>query len=134
MVTRWNSSSAECAEARKTVIFNKKGAAGNFRPLPFFVRPSSDTLFEGYIIPAFVARIELTRAADLLGRVLDHFRPLGDPAHGAGEGEDGREHAGGEAHGLENDARIEVHIGVELLLDEIFVLEGDLLQFHGDLE
>src|SRR5690606_32837681 len=58
--------------------------------------------------PDIVARvravIELARAADLFLRIGDHFLPLGNPAHRAGHGEDRREHRGGEANGVENDA------------------------------
>ena len=38
------------------------------------------------------------------------------------------EHLRGNADRLEDDARVEIHVGVQLLLDEVLVLEGDLLE------
>src|SRR6516225_12405135 len=65
--------------------------------------------------------IELTRPAQLLMWVFDHFFPLRDPADGAGEREEHREHRGGETHRAQRDAGVEIDIRVKLLLDEIFV-------------
>jgi hypothetical protein len=64
----------------------------------------------------------------------DHFLPLADPAHGAREREDRREHRGREAHRVEDDAGIEIDVRVELLLGEIGIFQGDLLQLLGDLQ
>ena len=80
------------------------------------------------------AGVELARTADALGRVLDHFLPLRDPADGARDREQHGEHAGREAHRLERDARIEVDVRVELLLDEILVAQRDALELHRDLQ
>src|SRR5271163_415489 len=74
--------------------------------------------------------IELARTADLLARILDHFLPLGDPADGASDRKQRREHGGREAHRLERDAGIEIDVGVELLLDEIVVVERDALELE----
>src|SRR4051812_41319625 len=41
-------------------------------------------LVDRHVVADRSARIELARTADLLRRILDHFLPLGDPAHGAG--------------------------------------------------
>src|SRR5580704_3665277 len=92
--------------------------------------PSVERLLApGYrqVVAARCPGIELARAPDLLIGVLDHLFPLGDPADGAGEREQHREHGGREAHGLEGDARIEVDVWIKLLLDEIFVAQGDAL-------
>src|SRR5215469_9899447 len=67
--------------------------------------------------------IELARTAELLVRILDHFLPLRDPADGAGEREQHREHRGREAHRAQRDAGIEVDVRIELLLDEIIVVQ-----------
>src|ERR1700759_2154320 len=80
------------------------------------------------VIAPCLAGVELTRTADLLLRVLDHFLPLRDPADGARDREQHSEHRGGEAHRLERDARIEVDVRVELLLDEVLVVQRDLLE------
>src|SRR5258708_27323253 len=78
--------------------------------------------------------VELARAADLLARILDHFLPLGDPADGAGDREQHREHGGREAHRLERDTGIEIDVGIELLLDEVVVMERDALELESDIE
>src|ERR1700692_3077983 len=80
------------------------------------------------------AGIELARPAELLVRVLDHFLPLRDPADGAGEREQHREHGGWEAHGAQRDAGIEVDVRIELLFDEVFVVQRDALGLDGDVE
>src|SRR5215470_12996382 len=76
--------------------------------------------------------IELARAPNLLMRVLDHFLPLRNPADGAGNREQHGEHRGGKTHSLERDARIEVDVGVELLLDEIVIVQRDPLKLECD--
>ena len=80
------------------------------------------------------AGVELARAADLLARILDHLFPLRDPADGAGEREQHREHRGREAHRLQRDARIEIDVRIELLLDEVVVRQRDALELDRDLE
>src|SRR5262252_7652543 len=78
--------------------------------------------------------VELARSADLLVGVGNHLRPLRDPTHGAGEREDAGEHAGWDAERALHDAGVEVHIRVELAIDEVLILERDLFQVHRQLE
>jgi len=42
-----------------------------------------------------------------------------------------REHFRFEAHGLVDDSRVKVHIGIQLARDEIFIFERDSLQFEA---
>ena len=58
---------------------------------------------------------------------------MGDPASHSRDCEEHWEHIGGEAHCLVDHSRVEVHVGVELALDELLVLQGDSLQLHSDL-
>src|SRR5699024_1759858 len=81
-----------------------------------------------------VAGVDLARAADLRLRVVDHLLPLGDPARQAADGEQHREHLGGEADGLVDQTGVEVDVRVELALDEVVVLQRDLLELPGELE
>src|SRR6266404_2630329 len=74
------------------------------------------------------ALVELARPADLVLGIGDHLLPLRDPAHRAGEGEDAGEHRDRDAEGALHDARIEVHVWIELAAHEIVVLERDLLE------
>ena len=78
--------------------------------------------------------VELARPPDAALRIFDHLQPLGDPAHGAGDGEHDREHVGGQSQRLQDDAGIEIDIREELALDEIVVFQRDALQFHRQLQ
>src|SRR5690242_5524965 len=64
-------------------------------------------------------RVGLTRSVDLLLLVVDHLEPLGDPAAGAPDGEQHREHLHRHAQGLIDEARVEVDVRVQLALDEV---------------
>src|SRR5437762_12795687 len=62
----------------------------------------------------------LSRTRDLLLRTRYHLLPLGQPAYRAWNGKQHREHRGIETHRLVNDPRVEIHVWVELPLDEVF--------------
>src|SRR5262245_58027033 len=64
------------------------GVMGRFSP-SLDMLSFSTALLRRNVIPLLGARIELTRTADLLLHVLDHFLPLGDPADRARKGEQG---------------------------------------------
>src|SRR2546421_6662095 len=85
-------------------------------------------------LPPGGAGVELARPADLVFGVADHLLPLRDPAHGARKREDACEHRYRDAEGPLHDPRIEIHVRVELALDEIIVLERDFLQREGERE
>src|SRR5512139_14674 len=78
--------------------------------------------------------VELARTADLVRGIGQHLVPLRDPAGGARHREQRGEHAGGDAHRAEDDAGIEVDVGVELALDEVVVLQRDAFELERDLE
>src|SRR5690606_30581585 len=78
--------------------------------------------------------VKLARTTDLVVGIGQHFAPLGDPAHGPGQREDGREQRGGNADGALHDAGVEVDVRVETALDEVVVFQGNALDFHGQLE
>src|SRR4051812_694578 len=63
----------------------------------------SPPLVEREIIASRGAGVELTRATNLLQRVLDHLLPLRDPADRARHREQHREHVGREAHRFQRD-------------------------------
>src|SRR5699024_10762817 len=100
------------------------------RPAP----SGASALVDGDVVAGGVPGVDLPRAADLGGRVVDHLAPLGDPARGAAHGEQRGEHVRGETHGLVDQTRVEVHVRVQLALDEVVVGEGDLFQALGDVE
>src|SRR5688572_9164887 len=78
--------------------------------------------------------IDLTRAGDLLLRVEQHLFPLRDPAGGARNSEEHREHLHRKAHRLIDQARVEIDVGVELAADEVIVFERDPLELECDVE
>src|SRR5260221_116870 len=63
-----------------------------------------------------------------------HFLPLCEPSGRAWNREENREHGHREAHRLIDKAGVEVHVRVELALDEIFVFEGDAFALECDFE
>src|SRR4029077_1316345 len=89
---------------------------------------------DGFHVALGGALVELARPADLVFGIRDHLLPLRDPADGAREREDAGEHRHRDAERALHDARIEVHIGIELAGDEVVVLERDALQLDRQLE
>jgi hypothetical protein len=75
------------------------------------------------------AGIELVRVGEAGFRVGDHLVPVCHPAHRARHREDRGEHRRRQPQRAEDDAGIEIDIGIELALDEVFVGEDDALQF-----
>src|SRR3990167_10721293 len=108
--------------------YKQKGPIPQDRPFLYPVWMFGSALTDRHVIALRRAGIELTRAADLLRRIGDHLVPLRHPAHRAGEGKENREHVGRETDRRQDYARIEVDIGIELLLDEIGIVKRDLLQ------
>ena len=78
--------------------------------------------------------IELAWAGEPGFRIGHHLVPMGNPADRAGDGENRREHRRRQPQGAEDDAGIEIDVGIELALDEVIVGEDDALQLHRQLE
>src|SRR5436309_2066906 len=97
-------------------------------------RVRSGPLLERDVVALGRAFVDLARAGDLLVLVLQHLFPLREPSRGTGDGEEHGKHVLREAHGLIDEPGIEVHVGIELPLHEVVVLEGDPLQLEGDVE
>src|SRR5215204_1038366 len=91
-------------------------------------------LLESHVLPLALAVVDLPRARDRLLVVLNELEPLRDPARGARDGEDHREHLGRHAERLVDQARVVVDVRVELPLGEELVVEGVLLELDRDLE
>ena len=87
-----------------------------------------------HVSASVVSEINLTRPGDFLFRVEKHFLPLREPAGRAWNREEDGEHGHRKAHGLIDEARVKVHVGIELALDEIFVLERDAFALQCDFE
>src|SRR5580700_6050520 len=99
-----------------------------------FERLPSASLFEWLVRAQVVAEVYLARARDFLLGVEQHLFPLGDPAAGAGDGEQYGEHRYRETHRLVDQAGIKIDVGIELAGDEVVVLEGDALAFESDVQ
>src|SRR5262252_8595761 len=85
-------------------------------------------------MPRVVAKINLPRPRDLLLRIQKHFFPLRNPAGSSRNGEQNRKHSHREAHRLVDQTSVEIHVGIELALDEVFVLQRDALALQRDFE
>ena len=84
-------------------------------------------------MPELRADVKLARAVDAMRFVLQ-LQPMRHPAGGARQREYRREHIHREAHGAQQDAGVEIHVRIQLALDEVFVLERNLFQPHGHVE
>src|SRR5665647_2306695 len=88
----------------------------------------------GKVLALGRAYVELAWAGDLELGVLDHLVPLGDPARQPPEGEHNREHLGGEAQRPVDQPGVEIHVRVQLALDEVLIRERHLLELERDVE
>src|ERR1039458_430578 len=68
-------------------------------------------LGQGHEVASVFADVNLARAGNLLVGVYQHLLPLRQPAHRSRNTEQYGELVGREAHGLVDDARIEVDVG-----------------------
>src|SRR5207245_11231955 len=91
-------------------------------------------LIDRNVMARVVAEIDLAGPRDLLLRVEEHLFPLGDPTGSARNSEQHGEHGHWEAHRLINEAGVEVHVGIELALDEVIILEGDAFALQSNFE
>src|SRR5664280_3672797 len=80
------------------------------------------------------SHVELAWAGNLELGVRDHLSPLGDPARQPPESEQHGEHLWREAHRPVDEPGVEVHVRVELALDEVVVRKSQLLELEGDVE
>ena len=94
----------------------------------------SAPLVHGDIVARIVAEIDLPRTGDFLLGVEQHLLPLRDPAGSARNRKEYREHGDREAHGLVNQAGVEVHVRIKLALDEVFVFESDAFALERDFQ
>src|SRR5262245_52301726 len=94
---------------------------------------SWSALLDGQVGPLGRPDVELARAGDLLV-LLEQLDPVRQPARHPGDGEQHREHLGGEVHGLVDQAGVEVDVGVELPRDEVVVGQRHLLELERDVE
>ena len=80
------------------------------------------------------AHIQLPRTSDLLFAVGTVLQPLRNPARQSSDRKHYGKHVGRNADGLEDDARVEVHVRVQVALGEVRIVEGDLFQLHGQIQ
>src|SRR5579872_55977 len=91
-------------------------------------------LVDGHKVPLPMPCVDLTRASDLLLRILHQLFPLGQPTSRPRNRKQHREHLRPEAHSLIHDPRVEVDVWIQLALHEIVVFQRDPLQFQSDVE
>src|ERR1700719_1192396 len=98
-----------------------------------FCRRELRALVHGDVGTLIVSLINLAGAGDFLFGIEQHLFPLSDPSARSRNREEHREHGDREAHGLIDQARIEINVGIELAADEGFVPESNTLDFARDI-
>src|SRR5262247_3579387 len=87
------------------------------------VKTALSATVERHVVPPGRAGVNLPRPTDAVLWILHHLFPLADPAHRARHREQCGEHAGREAHRLQDDAGIEIDVRVQLAVDEVAVVQ-----------
>src|SRR5258706_14101342 len=104
------------------------------RPYSKWIRCLLTPLIDRNVMTRVVPEIDLARACDFLLRVEKHLFPLRDPPGGARNREEDGKHGHRESHRLINEAGVEIHVGIELALHEVFVFKSDAFAFESDFE
>src|SRR5258708_12091093 len=104
------------------------------RPYAKWIRCLLTPLIDRNVMTRVVPEIDLARACDFLLRVEKHLFPLRDPPGGARNREEDGKHGHRESHRLINEAGVEIHVGIELALHEVFVFKSDAFAFESDFE
>ena len=84
----------------------------------YLSRPLLRALVNRDVVAPRRPNVELTRTADLLTWILDHFLPLRDPAGGARHREKHGEHGHRKAYRFQDDPSIEIDIRIKSPVDE----------------
>src|SRR2546426_2034892 len=103
-------------------------------PYAKWIRCFLAALIDRNVMARVVSKVDLAWPRNLLLGIQEHFFPLGDPPRSARNREQDGKHGHRETHRLINQAGVEIHVGIELALDEVFVLESDSLAFESDFE
>src|SRR5437879_2517972 len=94
----------------------------------------SNPLIDRKVMTRFVPEIDLPRARNFLLGVQEHLFPLRNPAGSTRNREQNGKHGHRETHRLINEAGVEIHVGIELALHEVFVFESDALALESDFQ
>src|ERR1035441_6058870 len=106
-------SSPDCADHPPGGTIHPEGAPPAPPPLRVYQLLHA-AVGDRYEVADFLAAVDLPRTRDLGVGVLQHFLPLRQPADGARNAEQHRELVRRETHRLVDDARVEIHVRVEL--------------------
>jgi hypothetical protein len=98
-----------------------------------FVLGTEVPVFHVDIVSSGVAFVDLSRSHDLVHRVLGKLVPMSHPAREARQGKENSEELWRNLQGLVNNTRVEVHVRIELSGDEVFIVQGNLLKLHGNI-
>ena len=77
------------------------------------------SLFYGDIIPLIETRIDLPGSVQLPLGVIHALLPLAYPARQTSDGEHDSEHVDRNANGTQNNARVEIHVWIEVVIYKI---------------
>src|ERR1017187_7191735 len=87
-------------------------------------------LFDGDVMVQGRPGVNLARPVDARGGLHD-LLVIGNPPRHAADGEHYREHLHRNANCAHDDAAVEVHIGIQLALDEVRIAESRFLEEIG---
>src|SRR6267143_3037925 len=114
-----------------TIRAGMKLSRASRRPYSKWIRCLLVPLIDRNVMTRVVPEIDLARACDFLLGVEKHLFPLRDPPGSARNREQDGKHGHWETHRLINEAGVEIHVGIELALHEVFVLESDALALES---
>src|SRR5229473_5682134 len=99
-----------------------------------WIRRFLAALIDRNIMARVVAKVDLAWPRNFLLGIEEHLFPLRNPAGSARNREQNGKHGHRETHRLINEAGVEIHVGIELALDEVFVFESDALALESDFQ
>ena len=81
-----------------------------------------------------MADVVLPRSDDFVFGVVQKLVPMSEPPNNSRNHEEDRKHVSWEPHGLIDYSAVEVNIGVELPIDEVFIAQGYLFELDSDFD
>ena len=89
-------------------------------------------LIDRNVVSSVVANVVLSWSNDLVFWIIQELTPVGQPSNASWDHEQHWEHVSWEAHCFVNYTAVEIHVGIQLSLNEVWVIQGDLLQFDSN--
>ena len=81
-----------------------------------------------------MADVVLPRSDDFVFGVVQKLVPMSEPPNNSRNHEEDGKHVSWEPHGLIDYSAVEVNIGIELPIDEVFIAQGYLFELDSDFD